>query len=130
LSELQGARQNNQALLPLPRPGRFPTDARAGFKIYELGGYKMTNFSAKVTCPGCAVSYQVELRRMRLNIHNRCPACGRLNTVSEGQAIRAQRFLERLELKEKAKHFPRSGALEKTLLTFAEREDGEYVEFL
>jgi hypothetical protein len=56
------------------------------------------DFITKRTCANCAQAYPVELRRMRLNLHNLCPACGFPNSISEDEAFRAQRLLERLEM--------------------------------
>jgi hypothetical protein len=36
---------------------------------------------------------------MRLNLHSLCPACGFPNSISEGEAFKAQRLLERLEMR-------------------------------
>jgi predicted nucleic acid-binding Zn ribbon protein len=84
----------------------------------------MTEFNGLVTCPVCGRSFEVELRKMRRNIHNRCPVCGTLNSISEGQAIHAQRLLESLELKEKERKFGRLGPVEKVLFPRAEQGDG------
>ena len=54
-------------------------------------------FTATRVCTCCNKTYQVELRKMRLNIHNFCPLCGFPNSISEKEAFNAQRLLERLE---------------------------------
>jgi len=55
----------------------------------------------KVACAGCGKEYGIALRKMRSNVRDVCPACGYLNVVSQDDAIKAQRLLERLELEEK-----------------------------
>jgi Zn finger protein HypA/HybF involved in hydrogenase expression len=47
------------------------------------------DFITKCTCANCAQAYPVELRRMRLNLNNLCPACGFPNSISEDEAFRA-----------------------------------------
>jgi DNA-directed RNA polymerase subunit RPC12/RpoP len=63
----------------------------------------MEDFSVEIRCIACGRNYPVALRKMRLNIHNACPACGFQNGISQGDAIRAQRLLERLELEERVR---------------------------
>lgn len=69
---------------------------------FPLEGLEMAEFSAKLICNICATGYLVDLRRMRLNIHNPCPTCGFPNSISEDQAIKAKRLLESLERKGRA----------------------------
>lgn len=55
---------------------------------------KLTN---ELQCPQCGARFPVELGRMRVNVPNSCPSCGFECRISEDQAIKAHRFLERLE---------------------------------
>ena len=61
----------------------------------------MSDFSVDSTCTRCRKGHRVELRRMRSNLRVACPACGFLNSISEEQAIEAQRLLERIEMEGK-----------------------------
>jgi DNA-directed RNA polymerase subunit RPC12/RpoP len=61
----------------------------------------MEDFSVELKCTACGRGYHVALRKMRLNVHNVCPACGFRNSISQDDAIRAQRLLEKLELEER-----------------------------
>jgi hypothetical protein len=61
----------------------------------------MNDFTTMRTCANCAQTYREELRRMRLNLHSLCPACGFPNSFSVDEAFRAQRLLEELEMKSK-----------------------------
>jgi DNA-directed RNA polymerase subunit RPC12/RpoP len=65
------------------------------------GDEEMEDFSVELTCTGCGRSYHTAMRKMRLNVRNVCPTCGFRNSVSQDDAIRAQRLLERLELEER-----------------------------
>ncbi len=67
----------------------------------------MANFSTELICMKCRRLYPVELRKMRLNIHHPCPACGSWNSISEEQAIKTQRLLEALERREKEATSPK-----------------------
>lgn len=62
---------------------------------------EMEDFSVELTCTGCGRSYHTALRKMRLNVHHVCPTCGFRNIISQNEAIRAQRLLEKLELEER-----------------------------
>jgi DNA-directed RNA polymerase subunit RPC12/RpoP len=64
----------------------------------------MEDFSVALTCTGCGRSYRVALRKMRVNVNNVCPACGFRNNVSQEDAIKAQRLLEKLELEERVRN--------------------------
>jgi hypothetical protein len=57
------------------------------------------DYTTKRLCANCRQTYQIELRRMRLNLENLCPACGFPNSISENEAFKAQRLLERLEMR-------------------------------
>lgn len=61
----------------------------------------MEDFSTNLACASCGKEYRIALRKMRSNVRSVCPACGHFNVVSEDDAIKAQRLLERLELEEK-----------------------------
>ena len=54
---------------------------------------KLTN----LRCPQCGTSFPVELHKMRVNVPASCPSCGSQCGISEDQAIRAHRLLERIE---------------------------------
>ncbi len=64
----------------------------------------MEDLSVELTCTTCGRNYHVALRRMRLNVHNLCPACGFRNSVSQDDAIKAQRLLEKLELEKRVQN--------------------------
>lgn len=61
-------------------------------------------YTKQVHCPDCGTSFRVELRKMRFGFPNVCPSCGARCGISQDQAIKAQRLLERLE------HLDRSDA--------------------
>ncbi|MGD0660870.1 MAG: hypothetical protein ABSD38_22645 [Syntrophorhabdales bacterium] len=61
----------------------------------------MSDFTVNTICTHCRKGHSVELRRMRSNLRVACPTCGFPNSISEEQAIAAQRLLERLELEGK-----------------------------
>jgi hypothetical protein len=58
---------------------------------------KMVDFILECTCAFCGTPYPVKLRRMWLNLHDACPACGFENSLSESQAMKAHSLLEKLE---------------------------------
>lgn len=58
---------------------------------------KMVDFILQCTCAFCGTPYPVKLRRMWLNLHEPCPACGFENSLSESQAMKAHSLLEKLE---------------------------------
>ena len=58
---------------------------------------KMVDFILQCTCAFCGTPYPVKLRRMWLNLHDACPACGFENSLSESQAMKAHSLLEKLE---------------------------------
>lgn len=57
----------------------------------------MDDLTNRLRCPQCGANFPVEVNRMRVNVINSCPSCGFPCGVSEDQAIKAHRFLERLE---------------------------------
>ncbi len=61
------------------------------------GGHPMVDFILECTCAFCGTPYPVKLRRMWLNLHDACPACGFENSLSESQAMKAHSLLEKLE---------------------------------
>lgn len=61
------------------------------------GGHPMVDFILECTCAFCGTPYPVKLRRMWLNLHDACPACGFENSLSESQAMKAHGLLEKLE---------------------------------
>jgi hypothetical protein len=61
----------------------------------------MSDFTVNTICTHCRKDHSVELRRMRSNLRVVCPACGFPNSISEEQAIAAQRLLERIEMEGK-----------------------------
>ena len=61
------------------------------------GDEEMDNLTTMLRCPQCGASFPVELHKMRVNVANFCPSCGYRCGISEDQAIRAHRLLERLE---------------------------------
>jgi hypothetical protein len=58
---------------------------------------KMNYLTDQIRCPRCETSFPVEFHRMRVNTPYGCPSCGFQCTISEDQAIRAHRLLERIE---------------------------------
>jgi DNA-directed RNA polymerase subunit RPC12/RpoP len=58
----------------------------------------MADCTLNLECTGCGASFLVELRSMRVNLRNACPACGFRQSISEDEAIKAHRLLEELEL--------------------------------
>ena len=61
----------------------------------------MDSLTNRLRCPRCGEGFPVELDRMRVNVPNSCPSCGFPCEISEDQAIRAQRLLERLEYRKR-----------------------------
>ncbi len=61
----------------------------------------MDKLAPKLRCSQCGTIFPVELNRMRANVPNSCPSCGFQCGVSEHQAIRAHRLMERLEYRKK-----------------------------
>ncbi len=57
----------------------------------------MDDLTNSLRCPQCGTNFLVEINKMRVNVTNSCPSCGFQCGVSEDQAIRAHRLLERLE---------------------------------
>jgi DNA-directed RNA polymerase subunit RPC12/RpoP len=62
-----------------------------------IGGKEMDELTDGLQCPRCGTGFPVELNRMRANVPIFCPSCGFSCGVSEEEAIRAHRLLERLE---------------------------------
>ncbi|HVN94926.1 MAG TPA: hypothetical protein VMT62_00705 [Syntrophorhabdaceae bacterium] len=64
----------------------------------------MKDFTIHRKCANCRGYYEMKLRDIRRDFKNSCPVCGHSNSVSENQAARAQRLLERLEEKQRVTH--------------------------
>jgi hypothetical protein len=60
-------------------------------------GEEVHSLTNRLRCPRYRAGFAVELKRMRKNVPNSCPSCGFPCEISEDQAIRAQRLLDRLE---------------------------------
>ena len=57
----------------------------------------MVDFTARLSCGCCRESFLVHLNGMRAGSRVTCPLCGSGYGISEDEAIRAQRTLDRLE---------------------------------
>ena len=77
------------------------------FHFYEKNGIKgengitgderMDKLMIRLHCPQCGTSFRVEPNKMRANVPVSCPSCGFQCGISEEEAIRAHRLLERLQ---------------------------------
>jgi rubredoxin len=65
------------------------------------GDERMDRLMMRLHCPQCGTSFGVEPNKMRANMPTSCPSCGLQCGISEGEAIRAHRLLERLEYRKR-----------------------------
>jgi hypothetical protein len=61
----------------------------------------MDKLMIRLHCPQCGRSFRVEPNKMRANVPTSCPSCGFQCAISEEEAIRAHRLLERLEYRKR-----------------------------